>query len=194
MKKYIVLGGVNGSGKSTLYQVSDNLKKMPRVNTDEIVKELGDWRNLSDVLKAGKIAVRLIDEYFSKGVSFNQESTLCGKSIIKNFRRAKQLGYTIELHYVGVDSAETAKQRVEERVQNGGHGIPASDIEKRYIESFANLQYLLQECDLAFFYDNTDRFHRFAIFHKGKLVRLSQNVPDWFKFVLDKIYMRPGRG
>lgn len=109
MKKYIVLGGVNGSGKSTLYQVSDNLKKMPRVNTDEIVKELGDWRNLSDVLKAGKIAVRLIDEYFSKGVSFNQESTLCGKSIIKNFRRAKQLGYTIELHYVGVDSAETAK-------------------------------------------------------------------------------------
>ena len=187
MKKYIVLGGVNGAGKSTLYQVSDNLKKMPRVNTDEIVKELGDWRNLSDVLKAGKIAVRLIDEYFSKGVSFNQESTLCGKSIIKNFRRAKQLGYTIELHYVGVDSAETAKQRVEERLWNGGHGIPASDIEKRYIESFANLQYLLQECDLAVFYDNTDRFHRFAIFHKGKLVRLSQNVPDWFKFVLDKI-------
>jgi predicted ABC-type ATPase len=40
---------------------------------------------------------------------------------------------------------------VEERVQNGGHGIPASDIEKRYIESFANLQYLLQECDLAVF-------------------------------------------
>ena len=96
--------------------------------------------------------------------------------------------------FISVDSAETAKQRVEERVQNGGHGIPASDIEKRYIESFANLQYLLQECDLAFFYDNTDRFHRFAIFHKGKLVRLSQNVPDWFKFVLDKIYMRPGRG
>ena len=89
MKKYIVLGGVNGSGKSTLYQVSDNLKKMPRVNTDEIVKELGDWRNLSDVLKAGKIAVRLIDEYFSKGVSFNQESTLCGKSIIKNFSKGQ---------------------------------------------------------------------------------------------------------
>lgn len=76
--------------------------------------------------------------------------------------------------FISVDSAETAKQRVEERVQNGGHGIPASDIEKRYIESFANLQYLLQECDLAVFYDNTDRFD---IFHKGKLVRLSQNVP-----------------
>lgn len=120
MKKYIVLGGVNGAGKSTLYQILDNLKKMPRVNTDEIVKELGDWRNTSDVLKAGKIAVQLIDKYFSEGISFNQESTLCGKSIIKNFKRAKQLGYTIELHYVGVDSVETAKRRVAERVQNGG--------------------------------------------------------------------------
>lgn len=47
---------------------------MPRVNTDEIVKELGDWRNTSDVLKAGKIAVQLIDKYFSEGISFNQES------------------------------------------------------------------------------------------------------------------------
>ena len=129
MKKYIVLGGVNGAGKSTLYQILDNLKKMPRVNTDEIVKELGDWRNTSDVLKAGKIAVQLIDKYFSEGISFNQESTLCGKSIIKNFKRAKQLGYTIELHYVGVDSVETAKRRVAERVQNGGHGIPESDID-----------------------------------------------------------------
>ena len=90
MKKYIVLGGVNGAGKSSLYQILDNLKKMPRVNTDEIVKELGDWRNTSDVLKAGKIAVQLIDKYFSEGISFNQESTLCGKSIIKNFKRAKQ--------------------------------------------------------------------------------------------------------
>lgn len=69
----------------------------------------------------------------------------------KNFKRAKQLGYTIELHYVGVDSVETAKRRVAERVQNGGHGIPESDIEKRYFQSFSNLQYLLKECDLAVF-------------------------------------------
>lgn len=184
MKKYIVLGGVNGAGKSTLYQILDNLKKMPRVNTDEIVKELGDWRNTSDVLKAGKIAVQLIDKYFSEGISFNQESTLCGKSIIKNFKRAKQLGYTIELHYIGVDSVETAKRRVAERVQNGGHGIPESDIEKRYFQSFSNLQYLLKECDLAVFYDNSNSFHRFAIFRRGKIVRLSQDIPQWFDYII----------
>ena len=58
MKKYIIIAGVNGAGKSTLYQTIENLKEMPRVNVDEIVREIGDWQNLSDVFKAGKIAVK----------------------------------------------------------------------------------------------------------------------------------------
>ena len=41
MKKYILIAGVNGAGKSTLYQSTPRLKDMPRVNTDEILKEFG---------------------------------------------------------------------------------------------------------------------------------------------------------
>lgn len=117
MKKYVLVGGVNGAGKSTLYQMSTALQKMNRVNTDEIVKEIGDWKNLSDVMKAGKIAVTLIDKYFAEETSFNQETTLCGRSIIKNIHKAKALGYIVELHYIGVDSVEIARQRVEHRVK-----------------------------------------------------------------------------
>ena len=40
---------------------------MPRVNTDEILQDFGDWRNISDVMKAGKIAVKKIAEYFVDG-------------------------------------------------------------------------------------------------------------------------------
>lgn len=46
MKKYIIIAGVNGAGKSTLYETLDELKDMPRINTDEIVKVLGDWRDM----------------------------------------------------------------------------------------------------------------------------------------------------
>ena len=63
-KKYILIAGVNGAGKSTLYQTLDSLKVMERVNTDEIVKAFGDWKNSSDVMKAGKIAVNKIKDYF----------------------------------------------------------------------------------------------------------------------------------
>lgn len=183
MKRYVIIAGVNGAGKSTLYQINDNLKNMPRVNVDEIVREIGDWKNKSDIFRAGKIAVSKILAYFDKGVTFNQETTLCGKTIIKNIRRAKELGYFVELHYVGVDSVKIAKDRVKYRVEHGGHGIPEADIEKRYIETFQQLNYILQECDLIAFYDNTESFRRFAICKKGELVRVSHNVPGWFEKV-----------
>ena len=115
------------------------MKKIERINTDEIVREFGDWRNSQDVMKAGKIAVRKIKEYYEKGITFNQETTLCGNSILKNIDRAKSLGYTIELHYVGVESVDVAKKRISYRVKHGGHGIPDSDVERRYLESFEHL-------------------------------------------------------
>lgn len=183
MKKYVIIAGVNGAGKSTLYQTYENLKDLPRVNVDEIVREIGDWKNVGDIVSAGKIAVKKIAEYFEKGSSFNQETTLCGRTIIKNIREAKSLGYFIELHYIGLDSVEIAKQRVAYRVKQGGHGISESDIEKRYEETFKQLNLILSECNLIAFYDNTEKFRRFAICKNGKVVRISHNVPEWFSKV-----------
>lgn len=71
MKKYILIAGVNGAGKSTLYQILQSLHKMPRVNSDEILKEFGDWRNTNDVMTAGKIAAKKISRLFEEGESFN---------------------------------------------------------------------------------------------------------------------------
>lgn len=183
MKKYVIIAGVNGAGKSTLYQIDDNLKSMPRVNVDEIVRDIGDWRNKRDVFLAGKIAVKKISQYMNEGVTFNQETTLCGKSILKNIINAKKLGYFIELHYVSVDSVKIAKDRVKHRVEHGGHGIPERDIEKRYVETFQQLNCILKECDLIAFYDNTESFRRFAICKNGELARISRNVPAWFSKV-----------
>ena len=109
MKKYIVIAGVNGAGKSTLYQTLDYLKIYDRVNTDEIVREFGRWDNPADSIKAGKIAAKKIKNNIEEGISFNQETTLCGNSIISNILKAKEKGFIIELHYVGVESPEIAK-------------------------------------------------------------------------------------
>lgn len=180
MKKYIIVAGVNGAGKSTLYQTNNYLKNMPRINVDEIVREIGNWQNTNDIFKAGKLAVQKIKNYFEKGITFNQETTLCGKSVIKNILKAKELGYSIELHYIGVESVEIAKERVKHRVEQGGHGIPPNDIEKRYVETFKQLNSILKDCNLIAFYDNTTEFRRFAICKNGKLVRISHKVPRWF--------------
>lgn len=187
MKKYILIAGVNGAGKSTLYQSLQSLQDMPRVNADEILREFGDWRNMIDVMAAGKIAVKKMAGYFDEGITFNQETTLCGRSILNNINKAKERGYFIELHYIGVEGVDIAKERVAARVKQGGHGIAEKDIERRYIDTFNNLKIVLPECDLAAFYDNTIEFRRFAIYKNGKPVRVSHDVPLWYEKFIENV-------
>lgn len=184
-RQYILFAGVNGAGKTTFYQTYPGMMEMPRVNVDEIVRGFGKWNNQKNVVEAGVIAARRIQEYFKKGLSFNQETTLCGKSILRNISRAKEQGYQVILYYVGLDSAETAKERVAQRVLNGGHGIPDSDIERRYHESLQNLKKVLPECDRAEIFDNTEKFRQIAIFRKGKCVAVSESIPQWYENLFD---------
>lgn len=181
MKKYVIFAGVNGAGKSTLYNTLKLRSKLPRVNSDEILKSFGDWKNESDVMKAGKTAVKMINEYLINESSFNQETTLCGHFIFRNIIRAKKQGYLVEMFYVGVASSQLAKDRIALRVKNGGHGIPDEDVDRRYIESLNNLNKAISMCDLVSLYDNTDVFRRFAIYKNGNICLLSRNVPNWFK-------------
>lgn len=188
MKKYIIIAGVNGAGKSTLYKTKKDFLDMPRVNTDEILRGFGDWRNPSDLAKAGKEAVKLLKELLQGDETFNQETTLCGKSIVSNIKKAKENGFRIEMHYVGLDSADIAKKRVAHRVSVGGHGIPEEDIEKRYVETFENLKEVLPMCDLVALYDNTEEvaFRRIAIYKNGEPIRVSGRVPEWYKINFGK--------
>lgn len=184
MKKYIIFAGVNGAGKSTLYQTNSQLFDIPRINVDEIVRDFGNWKNTQDIMTAGKIAVKRLKNYINEGISFNQETTLCGKSILRNIQLAKATGYYIELYYVGVDSVETAKERVRQRVLAGGHGIPEQDIEKRYQESLQNLKKVLPLCDLVVLYDNTDILVNIADFENGVCTRKVSKLPKWVEDVL----------
>lgn len=185
MKRFIVIAGVNGAGKSTFYSSEPPFGDIPILNLDEIVRNNGDWRNPVNVVTSGRIMLRQIEKNFKNGSSFGQETTLCGKNIINEIKKAKSFGYSVFLYYVGLDNSEIAKERVHYRVDHGGHGIPDEDIERRYYESFSNLKTVLPLCDLAVFYDNTYRFRRFAFFKNGLCVRLSSEVPQWYREFFD---------
>ena len=179
MKRYVIFAGANGAGKTTLYQTNDMLKSMPRVNVDEIVREFGSWNVPGDVLRAGRKAVTLIKDYFNNGISFNQETTLCGKSILKNISKAKELQYRVELYFVGLDTPELAKERVLQRVKAGGHGIPEKDIERRYYQSLENLARVIPVCDHVELFDNTETFRQIATFEYGECVDKDEKLPSW---------------
>ncbi len=188
MSRYIIFAGVNGAGKSTLYHTSA-YERLPRISTDEMVQREGDWKNTHLQMQMGKEAVKRIKEYFEKDISFNQETTLCGRSIMKNIQKAKKLGYSVEMYYVGVENAQIAINRVENRVKNGGHGIPEEIIKERYFQSMENLIKVISLCDKVKIYDNTEQFVEFAGYENGKAVFLEKDtMPKWFEqYILSKL-------
>ncbi|MDR0947258.1 MAG: ATPase [Ruminococcus sp.] len=180
MKKYVIFAGVNGAGKTTFYK-NDKLQYPLRINSDEIlVSNGGDWKNPEDEIAAMRESVRLIKECLRENKSFSQETTLTGKSILKNIKFAKFRGYIIEMFYVGLDSADIAVERVNSRVRKGGHGIPEDEIRKRYTESLRNFKSIIPYCDKIFVYDNTRSFNLLARFYNGEIFSRSDSDVSWF--------------
>jgi predicted ABC-type ATPase len=62
-----------------------------------------------------------------------------GKTYIRLFKRARELGFEIELHYLWLSSPSQAIARVRQRVQQGGHHVPAADIRRRFKRSLVLL-------------------------------------------------------
>ena len=185
MKKiFYLFAGVNGAGKSTLYSsenLNNDIKNSIRINTDEIVKKIGDWKNNSDQIKAAKIAINLRNECFQNGKSFNEETTLTGKTILKTIDRAKELGYELQLFYVGVNSPEIAKERIKNRVEKGGHDIKNDIVEKRYYESLKNLEEVILKFDKISLYDNSKKFKNILLFSNNEIFFKDNESINWSK-------------
>jgi predicted ABC-type ATPase len=159
-----------------------------RVNLDEIVSGLGDWRDDKLQLEAGKQAVRLVRQYLSEGVSFHQETTLAGKSIFRTIREAKKSGFEVVMYYVGVDTPDIAKARVYARVQSGGHGIEDAVVEKRFTASLEHLKLAVGLCDAVHFYDNSGESLRYVLsIERGVIKEREATLPSWLLNVFDDL-------
>lgn len=188
MPTYTIFAGVNGAGKTSIYKsiyYNEN-KDEKRINTDEMVARIGSWKDNNLQMKCAREAVKLIKQYILEGISFNQETTLSGKSIIKNIKMAKENGFYVVMNYIGVEEPEIAKERVRIRVSKGGHGIPDKDIERRYYDSLRNLNTVIEMCDEINVYDNTEVLREIIYLKQGKIIWIDKNIPNWTNNILKK--------
>ena len=186
MPTYTIFAGVNGAGKTSIYKsiyYNEN-KNEKRINTDEMVARIGSWKDNNLQMKCAREAVKLIKQYILEGISFNQETTLSGRSIIKNIKFAKENGFYIVMNYIGLENPELAKERVKIRVSKGGHGIPDKDIERRYYDSLKNLNDVIEICDEVNIYDNTEVLREVIYLKKGKVIWRDKKIPNWSKNIL----------
>lgn len=187
MPTYTIFAGVNGVGKTSIYRsiyYNEN-KDEKRINTDEMVARIGSWKDNNLQMKCAREAVKLIKEYISNGISFNQETTLAGKTIINNIKLAKAKGFYICMNYIGIESPEMAKERIKIRVSKGGHGIPDEDVERRYYYSLKNLKEVVGICDEINIYDNTEMFREVINYDNGHIVWNDDKLPKWTQIIIE---------
>ena len=172
---YVVFAGVNGVGKSTFYhsgmwKLEDIPPAMKRVNPDEIALELAsNGSQPTGAFVAGREAVTRIENLLCAHESFNQETTLSGRSSLMTIKRAHELGYRVVLFYLGVSSPEIAIDRIAHRVEIGGHHIEADTVRRRFNASLSNFARALPFCDEAFAIDNTNSFTILARWRNGMI-------------------------
>ena len=137
-KQLIIVAGANGSGKTTFAIPYTKEKGYAFLNADEIAKELEEQGQKQAMIKAGRIFFKNLHEWLDEGKSFVVETTLSGTYINKVAAKAIEKGYTISIIYIFLESADLCVQRVQDRVQKGGHDVPIVDIKRRYGRSLIN--------------------------------------------------------
>ncbi|MGI8633951.1 MAG: zeta toxin family protein [Segetibacter sp.] len=140
MANLFIISGCNGAGKTTAsFTILPELLHVKEfVNADEIARGLSPFQPEMVSIEAGKIMLRRLQELLSQNVDFAFETTLSTRSFVGLIKQAKERGYTINLIYYWLDSAELAIERVKIRVAEGGHNIPTDTIIRRYYSGLKN--------------------------------------------------------
>ena len=158
-KQLYIIAGCNGAGKTTasFTILPEVLHCKEFINADEIAKGLSPFQPESVAMQAGRIMLARMDELLQKGETFAFETTLATKSYKQKIEWAQANGYEVTLLFFWLDSPNIAKERVAQRVAEGGHSIPLETIERRYYNGIANLFTIyIDIVDICYIFDNSE--------------------------------------
>lgn len=157
-KKVIILAGPNGAGKTTFARafLPDDAGVTRFINADQIAAGLAAFAPERAAIRAGRLMLEEITLCAARGDSFAFETTLSGTGYLKHIARWRRDGYAVSLYFLSLPNAETAINRVAERVQQGGHDIPEAVVRRRFASGLDNFHklYKMAVSDWVL-YDNT---------------------------------------
>ncbi|MEK0193466.1 zeta toxin family protein [Microcoleus anatoxicus] len=158
MPNIYIIGGPNGSGKTTvsLRLLPNFLECFEYVNADAIAAGMSQFNPESVAILAGRLMIQRLRTLSDSGTDFAFETTLAARNFARFLINCKIKGYTINLIYFWLQSPELAIERVQRRVESGGHSIPEDVIRRRYDRGRRNLTSLyLPLCDSWMVYNNS---------------------------------------
>lgn len=163
----LVFAGPNGSGKSTVTRGFDIIGQY--INADNIKQK----EKCTD-MEAAIIATALREDAIKNRLDFTFETVLSTSRNVELLKKAKHLGYWIEVVFVLTSDAEINVLRVKDRVRKGGHDVPEEKIRSRYVRSLANLSELLKFCDVVNVVDNSTDKAELIISLRDKKIKVHE--------------------
>ena len=104
-------------------------------------------------------AVRRIEAWLETSIlaghTVGVETVLSTDKYRRLVKKAKSLGFEIQLIYVLLESVDLNVERVALRVKRGGHAVDEDKIRSRHARSLVQLPWFLNQADLALMYDNS---------------------------------------
>jgi len=125
--------------------------------------------------------------------SFSFESVFSHESKIKELEIAKKAGFKIYLYFINTSDPLINIQRIQNRVETGGHDVPQKKIIDRYYRTLNNLYPIIKLTDKAYFFDNSSErvngsFNLFAEKDDNLNISESDFLPQWFdEYVLRRL-------
>lgn len=179
MAQLWIVAGPNGAGKTTL---ADRwlAPRIPVVSPDAIAA----FNGVSPI-QAGRAAVVEQERLLADGASFALDTTFSGNRELTLMRRAAEAGYKVNVVFLCLDSVALCLARIHERIESGGHAVPAKDVARRFARSLENLSAAFDLADRVFVLDNTGEKRRLLLSVDNQRVKhLSRNLPQWAKEVI----------
>jgi predicted ABC-type ATPase len=185
-----VLAGGNGAGKSTFYHHFLKPRGMLLVNADLIARIINPERPESVGYEAAGVADVIRERLLREGVSFCFETVFSHPSKIDFIADAKARGYEVILLCIHLEPPALNEARVQQRVSEGGHGVPSEKISTRLPRTLQNIATALPLADEARILDNSlrgDPFRPVAVVKRGRRAWTGDPLPEWARLMLKDI-------
>jgi predicted ABC-type ATPase len=121
-----------------------------------------------------------IDLFAQRRADFGFETTLSGRSYLRLIRRLKDQGYAVHFFFLWLPEVNLALSRIKDRVSEGGHDVPETDVRRRFDRSIKNFLDLYRPLgDSWLLFDNS--LGTPAAIALGEQGRLRIIKPDTYK-------------
>ena len=170
-RKIRIIAGPNGAGKTTFAtEFLLNEADCPTfVNADMIAAGLNPFEPERSAVQAGRLMLRMIGDYVSRGESFAFETTLSGRGYARQIPSWQEQGYRVEMYFLRLPTPDMAVARVRNRVQEGGHHVPEDVVWRRFDAGWRNFNEIYKNLvDEWALYDASGN-HPIVIEEGGKL-------------------------